>query len=136
MASFCKIELIGYVGTDPDVRIAGNGSISAGAARGSKVASFRLSTMDGQKTMWHNIVCWERLADLSEKTIRKGFLLFVAGRLRQKEWMDNTGKIISRLEVAADNIQILAAPMKEVASREPATKGLPSMDPQPDDLPF
>lgn len=126
MASYCKIELIGYVGTDPDVRIVGNGGISAGSSRGSKVASFRLSTMDGQKTMWHNIVCWERLADLSEKTVRKGHLLFVAGRLRQKEWMDNTGKTVSRLEVAADNIQILAAPLK----------GLTSMDPQPDDLPF
>lgn len=130
MASYCKIELIGYVGTDPDVRITGGG-ISAGSARASKVASFRLSTMDGQKTMWHNIVCWDRLADLSEKTVHKGFLLFVAGRLRQKEWMDNTGKVISRLEVAADNIQILAASLKESV-----TKGLPAVEPEPDDLPF
>lgn len=131
MASYCKIELIGYVGTEPDVRLVGNGGASAGASRGSKVASFRLSTMDGQKTMWHNVVCWDRLADLSEKTIHKGHLLFVAGRLRQKEWTDSSGKICSRLEVAADNIQILAASYKE-----PVTSGLASMDPQPDDLPF
>ena len=131
MASYCKIELIGYVGSEPDVRIVGNGGISAGSSRGSKVASFRLSTKDGQKTMWHNVICWDLLADLTEKTIRKGFLLFVSGKLRQKDWTDNLGKTVSRLEVVADNVQILSAPLKE-----PVTKGLPSMDPQPDDLPF
>lgn len=51
--------------------------------------------------------------------------------MRQKDWTDNLGKTVSRLEVVADNVQILSAPLKE-----PVTKGLPSMDPQPDDLPF
>ena len=114
MATLNRVELIGNLGADPEVRFVN----SQGAVGQVKVASFRLATQDGftgkggqrqERTEWHNIVCWERLADVAEKYLGKGSPIFVSGRLRLREWKDSEGRVLSKAEVVADNIQLLGA---------------------------
>ena len=112
MATLNRVELIGHLGSDPDVRFVN----TAGAVGQVKVASFRLATKDSftgkdgqtqEKTEWHNIVCWASLAQIAENHLSKGSQIYVSGRLRTREWQDSGGKTQSKAEVVADNIQML-----------------------------
>ena len=82
MSGVNKVILIGHLGKDPEVRTFENGS---------KKVTFPLATSETYKdkdgnrkelTEWHNVVCWRNLADIAEKFLRKGRLLYVEGRLR------------------------------------------------------
>lgn len=121
MATLNRVELIGNIGTDPEVRFVN----SSGTVGKVKVASFRLSTRDvftgkggesQNKTEWHNIVCWARLAELVENYTAKGSQIYVSGRLRTREWIDSEGKTLSRAEVVAENVQLLGQRPQRVGS--------------------
>ena len=132
MAYLNSVQLIGTVGNDPEVR-----AILGGA----KVASFRLATTerfkdrDGnrqEQTEWHSVVVWNSKADFVEKYVKKGANLFVAGKLKTRQWLDKDGNKRYTTEVAADNIQILD---KRTAS-QPAPEAAPAQTETFEDLPF
>ena len=109
-----KVLLIGNVGSDPEVRyLDGNNNGNGGSA---KVATIRLATSERfrdrsgeqrENTEWHNVVAWRNLADLAENFIRKGTQIYVEGRIRTREYTDQTGAKRYRTEILADNIQLL-----------------------------
>ena len=108
-----KVLLIGNVGSDPEVRYLEGNNGNGGNA---KVATIRLATSERFKdrsgeqrenTEWHNVVAWRNLADLAENFIRKGTQIYVEGRLRTREFTDQTGAKRYRTEIIADNIQLL-----------------------------
>lgn len=100
--------LIGNVGQDPEVRYLDNSQ--------AKVARIRLATTERytdrngesrENTEWHTVEAWRRLADLIERYVKKGSQIYVEGRLRTREWTDNSGQKRYSTEVLADNIQLL-----------------------------
>jgi single-strand DNA-binding protein len=104
--SFNKVILIGNVGKDPEIRRFEN----------NIKASFSLATSEtytpkgGEKvtqTEWHNVVCWRRLAEITENYIKKGSQLLVEGKLRYRSYDDKDGNKRYVVEVEADNIQLL-----------------------------
>ena len=104
--SFNKVILIGNVGKDPEIRRFEN----------NIKASFSLATSEtytpkgGEKvtqTEWHNIVCWRRLAEITENYIKKGSQLLVEGKLRYRSYDDKDGNKRYVVEIEADNIQML-----------------------------
>ena len=109
-----KVMLIGNVGNDPEIRyLDSNPQSPQGNA---KVASFRLATTERyrdrngetrENTEWHNIVAWRSNADLVEKFVHKGSQIYVEGKLRTRQWQDQTGNKRFTTEVQADNIQLL-----------------------------
>ena len=109
-----KVMLIGNVGNDPEIRyLDSNPQSPQGNA---KVASFRLATTERyrdrngetrENTEWHNIVAWRSNADLVEKFVRKGSQIYVEGKLRTRQWTDQTGNKRYTTEINADNIQLL-----------------------------
>ena len=109
-----KVMLIGNVGNDPEIRyLDSNPQSPQGNA---KVASFRLATTERyrdrngetrENTEWHNIVAWRSNADLVEKFIHKGSQIYVEGKLRTRQWTDQTGNKRYTTEINADNIQLL-----------------------------
>ena len=112
--SLNKVMLIGNVGRDPNVRYLDGNS---GGGAGSKVATFTLATTERFKdrsgetrenTEWHNIVAWRNSADLAEKFIHKGTMIYVEGRLRTRSSTDQAGVQKYTTEVVADNIQLLS----------------------------
>jgi len=106
MSGVNKVILVGHLGRDPDVRLLENGA---------KVATFSLATSetftrDGKKveqTEWHNIVLWRGLADIAERFLAKGKLVYLEGKLRTRSWEDKDGNKRYQTEVIADNFTML-----------------------------
>ena len=112
--SLNKVMLIGNVGNDPEIRyLDSNPQSPQGNA---KVASFRLATTERyrdrggetrENTEWHSIVAWRSNADLVEKFVHKGSQIFIEGKIRTRQWTDQTGNKRFTTEIQADNIQLL-----------------------------
>lgn len=110
MASLNQVNLIGNVGKDPEVKQ---------ITQSSKVAEFTLATSrrytgaDGQskeETEWHSIVVFvPSLVDVAGKFIRKGSQIYVGGRLRTREWADQSGAKHYKTEIVAETIQLLGS---------------------------
>ena len=109
-----KVMLIGNVGNDPEIRyLDSNPQSPQGNA---KVASFRLATTERyrdrngetrENTEWHSIVAWRSSADYVEKFVHKGSQIFIEGKLRTRQWTDQTGNKRYTTEIQADNMQLL-----------------------------
>ena len=104
--SFNKVLILGNTAAAPEVRHLDGGSV---------VANFRVATSEvftdrsgnrTERTEWHNIVCWRRLAEFAERYIQKGTQVFVEGRITTREYTDQTGQKRYRTEIVADNIQL------------------------------
>ena len=109
-----KVMLIGNVGNDPEIRYLD--SNPQGPQGNAKVASFRLATTERfrdrsgetrENTEWHNIVAWRSTADLVERFVHRGSQIYVEGRLRTRQWTDQSGNKRYTTEIQADNIQLL-----------------------------
>ena len=99
--------LIGNLGRDPEIRYTNSG---ASVAKYSIATTDRWTDRQGQKqerTEWHDIVAFDRLADLSQNYLRKGSNVFIEGRLQTRSWEDNEGQKKYRTEVVANVIQFL-----------------------------
>ena len=132
-----KVMLIGNVGRDPNVRYLDGNS---GGGAGSKVATFTLATTERfrdrsgetrENTEWHNIVAWRNSADLAEKFIHKGMMIYVEGRLRTRSYTDQAGVQKYTTEVVADNIQLLSRRQDEESADGQQYGGQSQYGPQP-----
>ena len=112
--SLNKVMLIGNVGNDPEVRYLE--SNPQNPAANAKVASFRLATTERyrdrsgelrENTEWHSIVVWRNNADVVEKYVHKGSQVYIEGKLRTRQWTDQTGNKRYTTEVVADSLQLL-----------------------------
>ena len=99
--------LIGNLGKDPDVQFL-EGNIA--------VAKFPLATTETFKdrsgklisqTEWHTVVLWRGLAELAQKYLHKGSLVYIEGRLRTRSWEDKEGNKKFATEVVGDNLIML-----------------------------
>lgn len=111
--SLNKAMLIGNVGADPEVRT---------TATGTRVASLSLAThrrwTDGagqarEKTDWHRIIAWDRLADVVERFVKRGDRLFVEGRIEYRSWEDSAGQTRYATEIIAQEVILLDGPKVE-----------------------
>ncbi len=109
MSSLNKVMLIGNLGKDPEIRYTPDGS---------PVATFSLATSENwtdksgtrqERTEWHNIVAWSRLAELSKRYLAKGRQVYVEGRIRTREWNDKDGNKRRTTEVIATQMVLLGS---------------------------
>ena len=110
MASVNKVILVGNLGRDPEVRNMPNGDA---------VCNFSIATTDswkdkssGQKqerTEWHNIVMYRRLAEIAGEYLKKGSSVYIEGRLQTRKWQDKDGHDRYTTEIIADQMQMLGS---------------------------
>ncbi len=98
-----KVELLGRVGTDPEMRY---------TPSGTAVAELRLATdrrrQNGETTAdWHTVVCWGKLAEAVNQHVGKGGRIYVAGRLAQNAWETEDGQRRSKTEIHAEEVVFL-----------------------------
>ena len=102
-----RVMLIGNLGKDPDVQFL-DGNIA--------VAKFPLATTETFKdrsgklvsqTEWHTVVLWRGLAELAQKYLHKGSLVYIEGRLRTRSWEDKDNNRKFATEVVGDNLIML-----------------------------
>jgi single-strand DNA-binding protein len=140
--SLNKVMLIGNLGRDPELRY---------TTSGVAVATFGLATneswrdQDGnvqEKTEWHNIVAWRKLAEICGEWLKKGKKVYVEGRLQTRSYDDrNTGTKKYMTEIVADSIIMLDSrgTTAEGGGPPPASAGSSaprSEAKEDDDLPF
>jgi single-strand DNA-binding protein len=104
-----KVILLGNVGKDPEMRSTGGGTL---------VANFTLATSDRQKdaqgnwqdrTEWHNLVAFTRLAEIVRDYVKKGSKLYVEGKIQTRSWDDKeTGAKRYRTEIVVNDISLLS----------------------------
>lgn len=103
-----KVILVGNLGNDPEVRA---------TAAGARIANISLATADswmdkttGQKqerTEWHRVVFFNRLAEIVEQYLTKGSQVYVEGRLQTRKWQDQNGQDKYTTEIVANEMQML-----------------------------
>ena len=134
-----KVILIGNVGADPDVKYLEGG---VAVARFSLATSEVYNNKNGERvtqTEWHNIVLWRNLAQIAEKYVRKGMMLYIEGRIRTRSWDDQNGVKRYTTEIYGDNFQMLSR--KQDNGDKPQDTPMPqapdlSGGDDSDDLPF
>ncbi len=105
-----KVILIGNLGNDPDIRY---------TAGGAAVANISLATAESwkdkntgekqERTEWHRIVFFGRLAEIVGEYLRKGSQIYVEGRLQTRKWQDKEGKDRYTTEIVANEMQMLGS---------------------------
>ncbi|MGB6133769.1 MAG: single-stranded DNA-binding protein [Acidobacteriaceae bacterium] len=105
-----KVFLLGNVGKDPEIRATGGGTT---------VATFSIATTERSKdqqgnwqdrTEWHNIVAYARLAEIVRDYVKKGSKLFVEGRITTRNWDDkeHPGRKVYRTEIIVSDLSLLS----------------------------
>lgn len=114
--------LIGNVGKDPDIRYIDNGVCTAQLSLATSTPGYTLpnGTQVPERTEWHRIMLWRRLAEVVERYVRKGDKLFVEGQLRTRSYTDKQGHTRYVTEVWADNLEMLGKPANAQSNRQDA----------------
>jgi single-strand DNA-binding protein len=109
MSGVNKVILVGRLGKDPEVRNLENGAV---------VANFSVATSESYKdkttgekkeiTEWHNVVLWRGLAEIAQKYLHKGDMVYIEGKLRTRSW-EKEGVTRYTTEIIADNMTMLSS---------------------------
>ncbi|MEN9335178.1 MAG: single-stranded DNA-binding protein [Bacteroidota bacterium] len=102
-----RVQLIGHVGQDPEIR---------SFEGGKKVANLNIATHDSyykddekvEQTEWHRVVAWGRLANLIEKYVTKGKEIAISGKITYRNYEDKEGVKRYITEVVADDIVLMS----------------------------
>ena len=143
-----KVILIGNLGADPEVRYTPDGA---------PVANFNLATSESwndrtsgekqERTEWHRLVVWRKLAEIAGQYLKKGSKIYIEGKLQTRSWEDQSGQKRYTTEVVVNELQMLDSRGEGGGgdggiSRDPGPAGQaesgspPAAAAEEDDLPF
>lgn len=145
MSGVNKVILVGRLGKDPEVRNLENGAT---------VANFTMATSENYKdkttgekkevTEWHNIVVWRALAEIAQKYLHKGDMVYIEGKLRTRSW-EKEGVTRYTTEVVTDNMTMLSTKgssggsggyVSPESGASESVRSTAAADASSDDLPF
>ena len=119
-----KVILIGNLGADPEVRSMPNGNY---------IANIRIATTEGwkdrntgenqERTEWHRVVMFRKLAEIAQQYLRKGSKVFIEGKLQTRKWQDQSGQDRYTTEIVADQMQMLDSRGAGMGGGAPASGG-------------
>ena len=103
--------LIGYVGTAPEVQYVDVETLVAGSSLATSERGYTLQTgtQVPQRTDWHTVILWRKLAKTVEQYVHKGDRLYVEGRLRYSAYNDKEGIRRTTTEIWAENMEMLSS---------------------------
>ena len=140
-----RVMLIGNLGKDPDVQfLEGNIGVAKFSLATTETFKDRAGKLISQ-TEWHTVVLWRGLAELAQKYLHKGSLVYIEGRLRTRSWEDKEGNKKFATEVVGDNLIMLDKRTDTSGSHGPVShegvEGVtnpetPSIGEPSEDLPF
>ena len=150
-----KVILIGNLGRDPEVRYSPSGSAVANVTLATSESwKDKNSGEKQEKTEWHRVVFFGRLAEIAGEYLKKGSQVYIEGSLRTRKWQDKEGQERYTTEIVADKMQMLGSrsgmgdasnrdrdarePAREPAGEPKATAKKPAgkFDDMEDDIPF
>lgn len=137
--SLNKVQLIGNVVRDPEVRYLENHVAVATFALATTERGYTLSngTQVPEQTEFHNIVLWRGLAEVAEKYVHKGDKLYIEGKIRSRTYNDKQGIQRYRYEIIGDNMEMLTPRQTQPIQQQPPQPQPQSTEQEPgSELPF
>jgi len=108
MASFNKIQIVGYLGRDPELRYTPQGTAVCDFSIAT-TKKFKANGEPQEQTTWFRVTAWGKQAELVSQYCEKGSQVFVEGELSQKEYTDKEGKARVSLEVEMKDVKFLGS---------------------------
>ncbi|MCJ8277334.1 MAG: single-stranded DNA-binding protein [Bdellovibrionales bacterium] len=143
MSGVNKVIIVGRLGSDPEVKTISSGQT---VCRLSVATSENWTDRDGQRqerTEWHRIVVWGRMAEVCGQHLAKGRQVYLEGRLQTRSWEDQQGQKKYTTEIVANTVQFLGANDRSSQNSSSFGGGAPSQDfgPEPsfdssEEIPF
>jgi len=145
-----KVIIVGNLGRDPEVRYTPSGTAVANLTIATSEAwKDKQSGENVEKTEWHRIVMYQRLAEISGEYLRKGSKVYIEGRLQTRKWQDKNGQDRYTTEIVAQEMQMLDSKGTSNQASAPSSMERPanaavangdtsgaSLDNFDDDIPF
>ena len=143
-----KVILVGNLGADPETRY---------TASGSAITNIRIATSESwrdkqsgekqERTEWHRVVFFSRLAEIAGEYLRKGSQVYIEGSLRTRKWKDKSGQDRYTTEIVGNEMQMLGGRGGDAGGQAPSSSGFRDKpaaaqpakveeDFQDDDIPF
>jgi len=127
MPSLNKATLIGHLGRDPETRTLANGDA---------VTNFSIATSESwkdktsgerqERTEWHNIVMFRKLAEIASEYLKKGSLVYIEGKITTRKWTDKEGKDRYTTEIVADEMKMFGGSRQEREQEDTAPAPAPA----------
>ncbi len=139
-----KAIIVGTLGQDPEIRYTANGGAVANISVATNETWKDKATGEAQeRTEWHRIVMFGRLAEIAQQYLKKGSQAYFEGRIQTRKWQDQSGNDRYSTEIVANEMQMLGgraggAPMESGGQSQsrPAAPETAPMDDGFDDIPF
>lgn len=137
-----KVMLIGNVGREPEVRYVDQGQPVARLSLATTERGYTLQngTQVPDRTEWHSVILWRKLAEVVEHYVHKGDKLYIEGRIHYASYDDKQGKRQYYTEIWADNMEMLTprpiAPTESSPTAAPAAEASPSSSDENNAMPF
>ena len=128
MSSVNKVILIGNLGRDPEIKY---------TPSGDPVCNFSIATSESwtdkggtrqERTEWHNIVVWRKLAEICQRYLTKGSKVYIEGRIQSREYDAKDGSKRRVTEIVANQMVMLGSRQKEAQDSEPEQYTGPDSD--------
>jgi len=125
-----KVILIGNLGNDPEVRyMPSGGAVTTISLATNEVWKDKQSGENQERTEWHRVVFFNRLAEIAGEYLRKGSRVYIEGSLKTRKWQDKSGQDRYTTEIVAAEMQILDG---KPTGDSPATNSRPSSHAAPE----
>ena len=148
MSSLNKVMIIGNLGKDPEVRFTGSGSAVANLAIATSETWKDKNTGENQeRTEWHRIVLFGRVAEVAGEYLKKGSKIFVEGKLQTRKWTDQNQVEKYTTEIVGSEMRMLDSRSSQMTEpTNSSSQSMSNMPPEPaamgasvaedDDIPF
>jgi len=147
MASVNKAIIVGHLGRDPETRYSPDGAAICNiSVATSEQWKDKASGEKQERTEWHRIAFFNRLAEIAGEYLKKGSLVYIEGKIHTRKWQDKEGQDRYTTEIVAERLQMLGGRQESSAPEakeptaagegKPAKKPAGKFDDMEDDIPF
>ena len=119
--SLNKAILIGNLGADPEIRSTNSGTrVATLSIATSRQWTNRSSGQQEEKTEWHRVVCWDKLADIIERYVKKGDRVYIEGQIEYRKYEDRDGVTKWSTEIRARELIMLGGSGRDTYTDAPS----------------
>lgn len=129
-----KVIVVGNLGNDPETRhMPSGGAVTNISVATSESWKDKQTGENKEKTEWHKVAMFGRLAEIAAEYLRKGSQVYIEGKIRTRKWQDKEGNDRYTTEIIADQMQMLGGKGEKSAPQQSPAAPKDDFD---DDLPF
>ena len=121
-----KVILVGRLGQDPATRYMPNGEAVTNATLATSENWKDKSGEKQEKTEWHNLTFYRRLAEVAGEYLKKGSMIYVEGKLATRKWQDKEGKDRYTTDIIVGEMQMLSSKPEGAGNSAPAAQNKPA----------